>query len=694
MKFFEQFAAERAALADALLGIPQQHRQAVATSLAHRLVYLSFLNEGITPVSNGRELAEVPEAALARFRAFLGQQIWQLRGQPDDNGFTPDVLGALGELTASKKQTGTYYTPTDVTEYLVSSTLLPCLLDRIADQPRLWALLQRDPDRYLSPSLRSRGRLPTEKVIERDARRQRCEALREELRIGKVGEVHALVTRNLNIRQLLHDFIEMSQDLAAIESIQEAAETVRVLDPTCGAGAFLVAAAGTLEEVIVRCRARFGLADRFAVCANLIARNLHGVDLSPEAIALCRMRLRLCAAARLPDGEYGPVHDLADRLRVGNAITGFSWDREFPEVMSNGGFDVVLGNPPYLGVRGGVVEPPPDDFETRSCPDQYAWVLERSARLVRPGGRCAMIVPLSLAFSRAFASCRRLLFREYGENWFASFGRIPSALFPFDVRVRNTIHIGHKSGQAGRQHTTRLHRWFEAARPHLLSLLEYVPFDPAPWQGRVPKLSSAALGQALEQQFAHTSARLGDVIVSGPTPYVLYLKKTAYNWLACGRKLPPCFDADGEPIKQTQFEPLYFAEAWLRDAAFLFLNGKWAFAFWSMVGDDFHATRWSVADFPIDLSNLPTEFRGKLGKMARRLDQAMTRATAFKRNAGKRVGTYNLARCRAVTDHSDRLFAEYLGWSPLWGDLVRDHAMLVRTEFHSATVRAPVPRKS
>ncbi len=61
----------------------------------------------------------------------------------------------------------------------------------------------------------------------------------------------------------------------------------------------------------------------------------------------------------------------------------------------------------------------------------------------------------------------------------------------------------------------------------------------------------------------------------------------------------------------------------------------------------------------------------------------MLRATAFKRNAGKRVGTYNLARCRHFTDQSDRLFAQVLGLSDVWDDLELLLAQTVKTTFDS-----------
>ena len=88
----------------------------------------------------------------------------------------------------------------------------------------------------------------------------------------------------------------------------------------------------------------------------------------------------------------------------------FHWFVEFYGVVTTGGFDVIIGNPPYVAaakVRKSYVV---KNLATDDCTDIYAWVLERNQNLLRTNGRTGMIVPLSLGFSGDFDSCRRLLF--------------------------------------------------------------------------------------------------------------------------------------------------------------------------------------------------------------------------------------------------------------------------------------------
>jgi hypothetical protein len=358
----------------------------------------------------------------------------------------------------------------------------------------------------------------------------------------------------------------------------------------------------------------------------------------------------------------------------------FHWFVEFFGILSDGGFDVVIGNPPYVSAAKARKAYTVKNLVTEDCSDIYAWVLERSESLLREGGRSGMIVPLSLGFSSDFDACRRLLLQAYGGNWFSSFGRIPAALFNFDVRVRNTIHIGHKSRRSVGAFTTRLHRWFEAARPTLFQAMEHAPYQPALWKYRIPKLNTARLAVAFERAFAASSHTLDTSTSSRATKHSLHFKKSAYNWLNFCRSLPPCYEGSRR-VEHTKFGEIYFGEASTCQLALLLANGKLMMIFWFAIGDDFDVTRWNFADFPADLSKLPPKSRDTLLAIAPKLERAMEEAVQFKLNAGRRVGNYNLAKCRDVTDQSDAILAEVLGFADAWEDIELYYAQTMKTDF-------------
>ena len=292
-----------------------------------------------------------------------------------------------------------------------------------------------------------------------------------------------------------------------------------------------------------------------------------------------------------------------------------------------------------------------------------------------------MIVPLSLGFSADFVTCREMLFSQYAQNWFLSFGRIPSALFSFDVRVRNTIHLGYRASRTAQAcYTTRLHRWFDIERPNLFQLVRFARFSSAAWDGRVPKADSTSLVSAIEL-LSTTCKTVAQEFSVGLQENALHYRSTAYNWLNFCYVQPPCLDKSGNEIGQSQFSTQGFNSAAVRDTLFLLLNGKLGFLYWCIVGDDFHVAKWMFSQIPTCLSALSSEDKARLNGIVPILWEAMQRATVFKANAGKLVGNYNVAKCRDITDKSDQIFAKSMGLESIWEEVELLYSRMVRTDF-------------
>lgn len=290
-----------------------------------------------------------------------------------------------------------------------------------------------------------------------------------------------------------------------------------------------------------------------------------------------------------------------------------------------------------------------------------------------------MILPLSLTFSRGFKSLREFLFDECGRIWFSSFGRIPSALFSHDVRVRNTIYIATKDpSKQVRCATTRLHRWFNAEREFLFANLAYASCDPTPFDGAVPKLSSSRLLRALSTLLEEEPHRL-EALAKRPS-HSLYFKKTAYNWLTVCTTRPPAFGKDGEPVEQTEYGLIAASDAATQELAMGLANTKLMFLWWMTVGDDFHVTKKNLLSAPFGPGSLSPKQRSCVLARAPALQEAMAANVDFKLNAGKQIGNYNLRRCRHITDEIDHVLLEALDLGPLRDEIELEHSLFVRTD--------------
>ena len=154
----------------------------------------------------------------------------------------------------------------------------------------------------------------------------------------------------------------------------------------------------------------------------------------------------------------------------------FHWFAEFPEVWQDGtgGFDVIIGNPPYISNRKWKgLGYKWRGYETQDCPDLYAPCVERASKLLNNRGRLAMIVMHSLCFNNGFQPLRHHLQDSFSSLWVSSYARIPDGLFSGSARVRNSIVVAASKGDQGLR-ATRCLRWRASQRQALFASLQYL----------------------------------------------------------------------------------------------------------------------------------------------------------------------------------------------------------------------------
>ncbi|MDR7127603.1 DNA methyltransferase [Pseudotabrizicola sp. 4114] len=203
-----------------------------------------------------------------------------------------------------------------------------------------------------------------------------------------------------------------SSELEAWQAYRDRLKTLRIVDPACGSGVFLIMAFDFLKAELGRVNDKIALMegkigqqgksdtqDLFDPDSEILTNNLFGVDVNSESIEIAKLSLWIKTARR------GKVLDsLSDNLRVGDSLIGdsnvaylnhpFDWKEAFPKIFAEDGFDVVLGNPPYVRMEHLKAQKPylEERFEVASDrADLYCYFYERGLRLLKPGGRLGYI---------------------------------------------------------------------------------------------------------------------------------------------------------------------------------------------------------------------------------------------------------------------------------------------------------------
>jgi len=271
----------------------------------------------------------------------------------EKNAQSVERIGYLSEISKRKKD-GIFYTPKYITQYIVDNTI---------------------------------GTLCTQK--------------RKEMQIydiefdANLKSAKGLTTKGKELFLRLADYKNWLQGL-------------KILDPACGSGAFLNQA---LQFLLAEHRAIDSLmaelednTDKLLLHNTdkvIIENNLFGVDINEESVEIAQLSLWLRTAQK---GRK--LSHLSNNIKCGNSLIdtpksteykAFDWKKEFKEIMKGGGFDVVIGNPPYVRLESvkqmseNLSKMNFQTFEKRG--DLYGLFVEQGFKLLKNQGLISYIMP-------------------------------------------------------------------------------------------------------------------------------------------------------------------------------------------------------------------------------------------------------------------------------------------------------------
>ena len=213
---------------------------------------------------------------------------------------------------------------------------------------------------------------------------------------------------------------------------------ITICDPACGSGAFLNAALKFLmneHRLIDEMEAKVtGANIVFQNVENsILENNLFGVDINEESVEIAQLALWLRTAK-----PHRKLNTLNQNIKCGNslisdpAIAGdkaFNWQEQFPKVFEKGGFDVVIGNPPYLRVQG-----LRENFEKESKYyeqhyasaterfDFYVLFVERAFSLLNNNGLMSFILPHKFINASFGIGIRKFIYDNKALKFLIHFG--------------------------------------------------------------------------------------------------------------------------------------------------------------------------------------------------------------------------------------------------------------------------------
>lgn len=239
-------------------------------------------------------------------------------------------------------------------------------------------------------------------------------------------------------------------------------KNIKVLDPACGSGSFLMKAFdylvtfdkkhnGNVEQTKLDLT---GESATYGRKVEILRDNIFGVDLDAKAVEIAQLNLLLKIAER-----KHRLPTLQETIKIGNSLVedsgiskkAFVWKEEFSKIISSGGFDVIIGNPPWVSLKGKhkSQDVPEKElqyyFNNYDCdtymPNLYEIFILRSLSLVKEGGLFSFIVPDRLCANKQFVKLRERILQNFDiqKLWFK---------VPFPGIIADTVVFVIKKGRS------------------------------------------------------------------------------------------------------------------------------------------------------------------------------------------------------------------------------------------------------
>ena len=216
----------------------------------------------------------------------------------------------------------------------------------------------------------------------------------------------------------------------------------------------------------------------------------------------------------------------------------FHWFLEFYAMMKSGGFDVIVGNPPYLETK----EVPylPQGFKCEETKAIHAMCIERSLSLLRPGGSISMILPLSIVSTQRMQVVQNLI--EDGRTvWYSNYSWRPGKLFD-TVNRALTIFVASPKRSVVETHSTGYQRWNSDEREYLFQLLKYAQIPRDRKYFWAPKIGSE-IELSILRKMLSAKSRLKEFC--SDTDFLVYRRSTGGLYWKVFTDFPPYFRLNG-----------------------------------------------------------------------------------------------------------------------------------------------------
>ena len=337
----------------------------------------------------------------------------------------------------------------------------------------------------------------------------------------------------------------------------------------------------------------------------------------------------------------------------------FHWYTEFYPIMhGRGGFDVIIGNPPYLEMRQ--IEYEPKGYKSFDTGAVHALCMERSVKLVNPLGAYGMIVPLSLPSTQRMKVVQQML-EDGRDAWYANYSWRPAKLFD-TVNRALTVFVTHPEIQA-KTFATCYQKWTSEDRDGLFERVTYCGVSrtrPFFW---IPKISMLIENRILTKMLS-SSFRNVAYFITSDGPKIFYRTDGGLYWKVFTLE-PPKFILNGKTGHSSRETDLSVSKNKVAVALVATMSSDIFWWWYTITSNVRHLNPFDIHNFPIAESLIDDATLIAMGrKYLADLERNSEMLTRVQKKTGvTKTQSFRIKLSKPIIDEIDELLAKHYGFT-------------------------------
>ena len=342
----------------------------------------------------------------------------------------------------------------------------------------------------------------------------------------------------------------------------------------------------------------------------------------------------------------------------------FHWFIEFYGILKDDGFDVIIGNPPYVEYSKVKKQYTVMEYKTEKCGNLYPMSIERSMDLSK--GPVGMIVQLPLVCTDRMIPTQALFKARHRKSWFANFDDRPGKLFEDLQHIRATIFLSikEKNLDTATLHATQYKRWFTEARSTLFEDIAYENITKICFEGVFPKIEDS-IAKCITSKVRNAKK---SVLNFKAGKFLCHFHNSPQYWIRATDFVPYFWNERDGKKQSLQIKDLRFRKKDHALAVCCLLNSS-LFYWWFIISSDCrHLNMREIINFSFNPRDMDSTRITQLSEIAAELMEdyryhATRKETTYKTTGKVVYDEFYPRRSKPIIDKIDRVLAQHYGFN-------------------------------